>query len=484
MAAIFQASGLASGMDSASIIDNYVNVEKIPINRLQKQQEEVQTKISSLGNLKSRLATLQSVADDLKKNGVRVNAVQGENTAFTATPDAKALPGQYNVKVTSMASAAKWMSAGLSSTSLSSGGLREGKVRISVDGTAYGNATNPSDATDKYFTVAAGASLESLATSINAAGGPFAASVVEASDGKHLVLSGTKLGYKTPSDPSDPVAVAAAKAAALGVSFEETGGSGVSLSSGVPTMSAPENAKVLIDDTLSFERRSNSFNDVIPGVKLDLTSTTAAGGENLVINQDNAASKSRVQKLVDAMNGVFSLIDFSTISTPGTPGSPGKSAALAGDTTLRRIRSIVGSVVSPKVVDGNSINGLADLGVTFDRTGFVGFNPNAVDFNKVLAERPETVAQFFQKDGGFASKISTIVLNANSMVASRTKGLNDSSRTMQSRIDQVQRNVDAFKLRMQSAFQSMETIVSRMNSIGSYMSQQQNAQYIAAKNQK
>ena len=70
------------------------------------------------------------------------------------------------------------------------------------------------------------------------------------------------------------------------------------------------------------------------------------------------------------------------------------------------------------------------------------------------------------------------------MVATRTKGLNDTTRTMQSRIDQIQKNVDAFKLRMQSSFQSMETIISKMNSIGSYMSQQQNAQYIAAKNQK
>jgi flagellar capping protein FliD len=70
------------------------------------------------------------------------------------------------------------------------------------------------------------------------------------------------------------------------------------------------------------------------------------------------------------------------------------------------------------------------------------------------------------------------------MVATRTKGLNDSTRTMQTRIDQIQNNVDAFKLRMQTSFQSMENIISKMNRIGSYMSQQQNAQYIAEKNQK
>jgi hypothetical protein len=124
----------------------------------------------------------------------------------------------------------------------------------------------------------------------------------------------------TPNDPSDPVAVAAAKAAALGFSFEETGASGVSLSAGTPTLQTPENAKVVIDDNLTFERRSNSFSDVLPGVKFDLTSTTVPGGENLVINQDNAASKARIQKLVDAMNGVFSLIGRG--STEGVP--PGR----------------------------------------------------------------------------------------------------------------------------------------------------------------
>ena len=474
---VFQASGLVSGMDTAAIIDQFVAVEKIPVTRLKAQQTAVQTQISSLGNIKSRLTTLTNTVNDLKANGVRVNAVQGTNTAFTATPTAKSLPGQYNVRVDSLATAAKWTSAGLSASGLAATGLQAGRFRLSIDGVSYGPKAAPATPSDKYIEVTRGMSLEQLATAINGAGAPVAASVVTASSGKHLMLSSTRLGYEVPADPAD---VEAKKAAALQVSFvPNDGATGESLA-GDGTSLAPENAKVTIDG-LAFERRTNALTDVLPGVTVNLSKKTDPAGESLVIAKDAAASKARVQKLVDDMNNVFSLIRTMTMSTPGAPGAPGKSASLAGDSTLQRIKTTLSSVVSPQASNGTTLNGLADLGISFDRDGYLGFNSSKVKFDDVLTNNPDGVANFFSSAEGFAAKVGAIVKSANEMVTTRTTGLANTVSTFQKRIDQLNKNADAYKQRLQTQFQQMEKVLSGLKTVGDFLTAQTNAMNNAKK---
>ena len=57
MDSTFRAGGLASGLDTNSIIDQLVSIESTPLSLLRKRQTGIRTQISTLGDLASRLAS-------------------------------------------------------------------------------------------------------------------------------------------------------------------------------------------------------------------------------------------------------------------------------------------------------------------------------------------------------------------------------------------------------------------------------------------
>jgi flagellar hook-associated protein 2 len=61
-------SGLASGFDWKPVVEQLIELERIPQKRLAQEQEANNTKISELGILKSQLETLKSSAESLQSN--------------------------------------------------------------------------------------------------------------------------------------------------------------------------------------------------------------------------------------------------------------------------------------------------------------------------------------------------------------------------------------------------------------------------------
>src|SRR5512142_661273 len=96
--ATFTASGLATGMDTSSIIDSLVQLESKPIDRLKSQQADFKTQVSSLGSLISKLSALSTAADDLGTNGVFASKVTSTHTTFSVTPGTAATAGRYSVQ--------------------------------------------------------------------------------------------------------------------------------------------------------------------------------------------------------------------------------------------------------------------------------------------------------------------------------------------------------------------------------------------------
>ena len=69
-AAKFTAGGLASGMDTNSIIEQLVTLESQPITDLTTKQSNLNVRIAALADLASKLKALNDAAADLGKNGV------------------------------------------------------------------------------------------------------------------------------------------------------------------------------------------------------------------------------------------------------------------------------------------------------------------------------------------------------------------------------------------------------------------------------
>jgi len=172
----YQAGGLASGLDTLSIVDQFVQLQQIPIKRIQARKATVQTQISKIGDIASKVSLLASSASTLGTSGVSSTTVTSTHTSFSASADPAAAAGQYTVQVDSIARNAKFRSGAFTSSSSTVG---PGTLGFSVDGTAYS------------LTVDSGTTLAGLASQINGLGAPISASLINAGTGTYLNIETT-----------------------------------------------------------------------------------------------------------------------------------------------------------------------------------------------------------------------------------------------------------------------------------------------------
>src|SRR5512138_3681166 len=89
--------GLATGMDTSSIIDKLVQLQSVPLTQLQNQQSACKTQISLLAELASKLDALETAASNLGSAGVMSLQATSSNTSFSTTPASAAIAGSYQV---------------------------------------------------------------------------------------------------------------------------------------------------------------------------------------------------------------------------------------------------------------------------------------------------------------------------------------------------------------------------------------------------
>ena len=161
MAATFQAGGLASGLDTNTIVDKLVQIQSRPLDLLRKRQGALRTQVSLLGELASKLSALRDAARSLADGGVLALKPTSANVSFTASPGSNAVAGSYSVQVTALAQAAKARSQAFAAGEVVQGGT----LSLTVQGTAYA------------VTVADGSVLEDVAAAIRLSGAPVSAVV-------------------------------------------------------------------------------------------------------------------------------------------------------------------------------------------------------------------------------------------------------------------------------------------------------------------
>jgi flagellar hook-associated protein 2 len=100
-------SGLVSGVDWRSIVDQLVELERIPVRRLQAEQSEISTKLDRYTLLKTKLGSLQSSADSLSESslfGQRSATTSSASSSVSALAAANTAVGSYDLSVTQVAS--------------------------------------------------------------------------------------------------------------------------------------------------------------------------------------------------------------------------------------------------------------------------------------------------------------------------------------------------------------------------------------------
>lgn len=427
--------GLGSGLDTASLIDQFMQLEAVSQNRLKARLSSEKSVLSTLQSLNTKLAALATRAGDLLKPAAfnAVTATSSEaKVAVSATTAAQ--PASFSIRVDQTAASHRIEHA--TAVGMATAGTVPTSVRLDrLDG------TTPVDLTTD-------GTLGGLVTAIN-----------DPANATGLRATAVRVG----TDQFRLVVESAATGAAGDFTLTATADGSALLGGGV--VRHGRDAQVTVGDTIVATSSTNTFAELVPGVTVTLAAGTADGTTSQVsLARDPAATTAAVKGLVDALNSAISDIDTQTKSS-----STGRGI-LAGDAGVRTVRQDLLASVFPG--DGTS---LADLGIQTDRYGKVVLDEAA--FKKAYAADPAAVqARLVAPGTGFVDRVKTAADAAsNSTTGTLTAGITGSNAS----ITRLNDGIEAWDLRLElrrtaltRQFTALETALNKMSSQSSWLSGQ------------
>ncbi|GHU37872.1 flagellar hook-associated protein 2 [Betaproteobacteria bacterium] len=432
-----QASGIISGLDVANLVKASMAYERQPLERAQKQLSATDSKISSLGQVKSAIASLQEAAKGLSDSS-KLYSFKGSlsNADFASvTTSDQAVAGTYKINVTKLASSHKLATTGDIDTSAG------GSLKIEINGK------------ESAINIAANASLADIAKSINSSDAAVSATVVNGQNGQQLVLtsneSGTANTIKLTSsnisglnfDPAQPTA-----------------------NSSMSQIAAAQNAEVSIDDITLASTSSNTITDAVTGVTLTLKST---GESQLTVSNDSADFEAKVKTFVDAYNKVRS-----TVAGLSGYDPKGKNTGIFnGDSALRGVTDQLRGLLSTVPADASgAFPALANLGIESSATGVLSINSTKLksametDFASVV----KTVSAY----GSAYNALTTQMNGTDGLISSKLDGLNSTKSRLNDSIGALEKRVVIMQARYEKQFVNLETMLASMTGTSNSLTSQ------------
>ena len=200
-----QLSGLASGFDWNSMVDQLTDLERLPQKRLLAQQAGLFEKKSTYSSLSTELNVLKGKLESLAEGDVfdQRSVGNSDETVATSTVEPSGLQGSYTVNVSQMASASTQVGTSNVGSNLN--------ATSDVSSLTLSNAAFSTTVTDGYFTVnntqitiSSSDTLGSVLTSIqNAIGGSSTAVYNPSNDKIEVDGNGTTIVFGSSTDTSN-----------------------------------------------------------------------------------------------------------------------------------------------------------------------------------------------------------------------------------------------------------------------------------------
>ncbi|MDR1708694.1 MAG: flagellar filament capping protein FliD [Candidatus Accumulibacter sp.] len=442
---VSSATGLVSGLDTASLIEAYMTYEKQPLTRAQTQLSSTQSKISAMGKVKSAIDALQEAAKKISTIG-DLYSYKGSLTntdVATVTTSSGATAGSYSLEVERLATSHKIASSGNIDTSAG------GSITIEIGSTAGGAFAAKDGTSPVTIDVGAGASLSDIAKAINDSDAGVSATVINGQNGPQLMLTSKETGETSQMKITSDIA---------GLSYDP-----VSASGGMTQMTAGQDAIVKIDGIQLANTSSNTITDAVTGVTLTLTGTNAGKPTELTVSNDTTAAQDLVKSFVDAYNSARSTIKSLTQYV-----ADGTSGVLNGDSSvtsaLSELRGILSS--TPSGVS-SAFQSLASLGVESTGTGDLTFNEDT--FKSAIATDFASAAKSI---AAYGTAFSTTATNLNAdggLISNRLSGLNSTTTRLNSQIETLQARIEVAQARYEKQFAALETLLSTMSTNSGYL---------------
>lgn len=427
--------GLASGLDTATIISQLMQLEAVPQTRLRTRVSTEESAVKALQTLNTRLASLATQAEDFGKAGTwdslkATSSVPG----LTVTASAAAGPTDLSVTVLAAARAHQY-------TFGSAAGLED---QVTGSSTTV-QLTRPDGTTTELVT---DGTLKGLVSGLNdpeSQTGVRATAVRDQFGTYQLLVEVQESG------------------ASAGRGFALTASDGAPILGG-STLHEGQDAKISLGAVTAYSP-TNTFTDLMPGVTVRIDDPAMVGKTSQVtVSRDPASLTSTVKSFVDKVNAALTEIGSLTANAPG--GAAGKVPA---DRTLRAVAGALTDTLYP--ADGGS---MAQFGISVDRYGKLTFDEKA--FGQAYATDPTAVATAFTSAGGFADRVEEVTRAASDArdgsVSLAIKSRNEGIARLQGSIEAWDARLEMRRTTLTRQFTALETALSAMNSQSSWLSGQ------------
>ena len=501
--------GLVSGLDTTSIINQLMGLDRAPVTQMQARQSTFDRIANAWDDIAGKVSALRTTAEaiDTPAELALSTAASSDSSILTASAGTGAVAGPVTLQVQSLAVAHQVMSSGFASsaatvgagTAVISAGLRSigatgasasadftagahtvtvtqsgGAFLASLDGgtavsitagspVTLGGPTGtltldfgatPAAGTSKISvvrTTAAGTTLAQLATAISTAGGPATAQVID-------------LGAGAGSDPPARLILTATQTGTAGaLTVDLSGFTGLD-NSALSDLRPAGDATVKIG-SLTATRSSNTINDLLPGLTLNLARAAPGTDVTVSVGSDDDAVVGKVKALVAALNGVQS-----GIARYASYDADTKTAGvLLSDPNARSLTFSLASTVGA-VLPAGAYRTLSQLGVSINRDGSYSLDETklraALDADPAgagtsIAALAKPLATWAQHSDG----VTGVAYLAKSSAQSQSKDIGNQIASFQVFLDQRQ-------AMYQRQFSALETTLGQLKDQSSWLAGQ------------
>ena len=352
-------SGLATGIDTTSLVEKLIQVESRPQILKQAEQTRLQNQLATWQELNSKLLSVSVAAGDLSRLTTwnSQNVSSSNESVLTARASLDAPTGTYTVSVEKLAKAHQVATQAYDSTSADVGA---GDLNIQVgDGATH--------------TITLGANnntLTGVAKAINAAKIGVTASVVSTGGQYKLLLASNATGKAN--------AITVTQDAGVNLSFDFDN-----------PVQAADDAQLKLGSgagAIVAESASNTVDTLLKGISIDLKSASPGAEIQISISRDSQGIGEKVQTFVDAYNDAMADIakQFTYDADTNIAG------ILMGDSALMAVQRSLNSLVTATVASGSDYRALSSVGVRIGDGGQLSFDSSKLsaamdaDFDGVM----------------------------------------------------------------------------------------------------
>ncbi|KMS57118.1 MULTISPECIES: flagellar filament capping protein FliD [Sphingobium] len=337
---ILTALNAGSGIDTSALVTSLVSATREPKQTAITSQQSLNS--SRISALASAISSLDTFADALTEvlSGADYTGAVASNDASIASVSLLSggspagLPAQLTVDQ-------------LASARVYSTGATSGATGSTVIGTGSFTLTNAAGEDTVITLDSSNNSFAGLAAAINAANTGVTARVVIDTQGARLVFKG-----ETGADNDFTISASADDSGSIlgGMSFTSS--------------SAPLNAKVTLDG-VAYEYASNTIDDAIPYLRIDLNKASPGTTVTLSMSQPTAGLSDLLKEFVDAYNTLMKALNTAT-ATGADSSSAGVLNGVAG---VRDMKRQLAAITSTQLAATGTYKTLADIGVSTNRDG-------------------------------------------------------------------------------------------------------------------